>query len=695
MAVLEKIRVKLGILITVLIALALLSFIIDPNTLAVAVNSFSSKYDVGKINGSSVSYKEFQEKIDYYSNIYKLTSGEQTMNEQVNENIRESAWQDFLNELLILPTIKKAGINVGEEEMIDLSQGKEISPIIAQEASFKDETGAFSRDRLLQFIKAINNDESGNLKAYWDFLETNMSRQQYFTKYATLLSKSNFVNPVELRRGIEENNTTSNADFIVVPYGFERDSTIVITKSEMEKYYKAHQKEYKQEASRDVEFVVYEVVPSERDFAMAEESINKVYDEFTKATNLKNFLSRNSDTPLNNYYFKKGELKESYPELEAFAFETKNPTVLPVFKSNEQYLAARINSVKEMSDSTFVNHILLPATDTKKADSLLNVINKGGNFTALASEYSLDKNPNVTPGEIGWMTQRMMIPGMEEVLSLPLNKCVKMTSDYGIHIVKVTKRTAPERKVQLALLTKDVISSKETYQVYYAQANDLASKSEGKIEKFNELVNTGKLPVVPAMNVAEGSKKLSKYENAREVTRWIFEAKKGEVSSIITVDNKYFFVVAVTEVHEEGFTPLSQVATSVTFALEQTKKGEKLSSEVKGKMEGLTTMSEIAEALNTTVSSRDNIAFGSFGAQSFDPALVGAIAGAPEGKIVGPIVGNIGVYLVQVKNREVGSFYTETDAKSRAAQYANYQLNSLGSIFNEIGNIVDRRAKFF
>ena len=54
MAVLETIRVKLGILITVLIAVALLSFIIDPSTLQ-SVASSSSKYDVGEIDGKSIS----------------------------------------------------------------------------------------------------------------------------------------------------------------------------------------------------------------------------------------------------------------------------------------------------------------------------------------------------------------------------------------------------------------------------------------------------------------------------------------------------------------------------------------------------------------------------------------------------------------------------------------------------------------
>ena len=51
MAILQKTREKFGVVISVIIALALLSFIIDPSTVESALNSMSSKYDVGKIAG--------------------------------------------------------------------------------------------------------------------------------------------------------------------------------------------------------------------------------------------------------------------------------------------------------------------------------------------------------------------------------------------------------------------------------------------------------------------------------------------------------------------------------------------------------------------------------------------------------------------------------------------------------------------
>ncbi|MBO7249292.1 MAG: SurA N-terminal domain-containing protein [Bacteroidales bacterium] len=696
MALLEKIRVKLGVLITVLIAVALLSFIIDPSTLDMTLRSLSSKYDVGEINGQSIKYEDFNEKVEYYKNIYTMTSGSQAVSEEMMENIYNTAWQELQNEIMVLPAIKAAGVVVGDDEMFDLVQGKEISPVIAQEGIFMDASGNFSRTQLKEFLNAIPNDASGNLSTYWAFLKKSIEEQQYFTKYNSLLSQSNVLNPVELRRGIEDNNVTSNVDFVVVPFGFEPDTTITVSSSEVNAYYKSHKEQYKQNASRDVEFVVYEVVPSEKDINDAKTLIEEAYVDFQTTDNLKSYLLNNSDTPLQEYYFSQEELAASDSKLAEFAFETKKPTSLAPYQNGDVFVAARISDTKMMSDSVFVQHILLSANDEARADSLVKVINKGANFSELAAKFSLDQNPNVAnPGDIGWMTQTMMIPGMQSVLTMNAGKCEKMTTNYGVHVVRVTQKTKSVKKVQLALLTKEIISSPATFQEYYSKANNLASRREGKIEKFTQIVDEEKLPVVPAFNVVEGAKKLSMYENTIEVSRWIYDAKVGDVSPIITVDNKYFFVVAVTNVREEGYAPVISIYAQLESAVAFDKRAEKLVEEVKAKIEGQTSMEQISEVLNTTVSNKSDVAFGSISSQSLDPVLVGAIAGAKEGEIVGPVKGNIGVYVLKVNGRETGAFYTEDDAKMRESQVSTYQLNMLPYVFNQMGDVKDNRARFF
>lgn len=693
MAVLEKIRVKLGILITVLIAVALLSFIVDPATLETTLGYFSSKYDVGRIDGRKVRIDKFQQDLDRYQTIYTLTTGSQAVPEEAMHTINDQVWRDLITDMYIVPQMRKAGLNVGEAELVDLSQGKEISPVIL--GSFSDRSGEFNRELFMQFIQSIPNDPTGNSALYWDFLQHEMTDNQYYAKYASLLSNSNILTPVELRREIDENNITSDVDFVLLPYGFSRDTTIKVSDEEIRSYYRKHYDDYRQNASRDIEFVAYEVVPSEEDFRLAEDAINRLFDEFSRTASLKSFLARNSDTPLQEYYYKKGELESAYPELDEFAF-SRNPGVLPVYRKDNMFIAARVNDVKTMSDSAFVQHILLAPTDQQKADSLVGVIRRGGDFAALAAEYSLDTNPDVAEaGDLGWMTQTMMLPGMEKVLEMKAGEVASMSTGYGIHVVRVKERTTPVKKVQLALLTKEVVAGKETYQDYYSQANSLVARCEGNIANFDKITMDEELPVIPVNNVLESARSLSKYDNVREVVRWIYEAEKGDVSPIITIDNNIFFVVALKEVREDGHAPVETVAPAIRRQIFSDKRAAKMTAEVAAKIEGLTDINAVAEALGETVSSREGIAFGSLNTESLDPAFIGALSGAEEGVVSGPVAGNIGIYVFVVKGRETGAFYTEDDVRIKASQVQAYQINALPGIFSERGDVKDYRAKFF
>ena len=349
-----------------------------------------------------------------------------------------------------------------------------------------------------------------------------------------------------------------------------------------------------------------------------------------------------------------------------------------------------------MSDSAFVQHILLPATEKAKADSLLKVVSRSKLFSQLALEYSQDQNPNVLePGDIGWLTQNQMIPGMDTVLTVAANKPFILNTTYGIHIVNVKEKTKPQNRKRLALMAKEVVASRATFQDYYAKANDLAARSEGKIENFNKIVSEENLPVYPAVNIVEGAKQISRYSNMKEASRWIYDAKVGEVSPIITVDNKYFFVIAVTEAREEGVMPLNKIQDQITAILSQEKRAEKMTNDVKAQIASLSTMEEIADKLETTISRQSSIAFGSMNTQALDPALIGAVSGAEIGKISGPIAGNIGVFVFDVTGREEGAYYTEDDEKIRREQITGYQIQQVQYTLLEMADVKDWRGRFF
>ncbi len=695
MAVLEKIRVKMGVFITVLIAIALLSFVIDPTTLQSAMSMFSSKYDVGQIDGEGITYQEYQQKVDYFTKIYQISSGTTSSDEQTQDAINNTAWQNEITNRVLVPAIESAGVTMGEEELYDLTQGTNISPVLMSEAAFVGEDGQFDRQRVFDFVQAIGQDASGQLGMYWNFLVDNIKKDQLFTKYISLLEHSMYMSPVELNRAIANNNTTYDVDFVVKPMGFSIDSTISVTKQEVSEYYEKHKDNFKQPESRDMEYVVFEVVPSESDIEVAREDFNKVYGEFVSAENVKNFLARNSDAPYNPYFYKEGDLKTIAAELEDFAAKAKVGETMEPIQQENTFIAAKLMDIQQLPDSVFVKHILLQGADEAKADSLMEVAKKG-NFAELAAAYSADRNPNVAEaGDLGWMTQQYMIPGMESVLAAKKGDLMKLNTQYGTHIVKVTDATKPMKKMQVAILVKEAVASKVTYSDFYAKANDIATKAEGNLEKFRNAANEAGVPVYPAIRVLPGARTLANYQHTREISRWANESKVGDVSPIITVDNKYFFVVALTGIHEEGYASLNEVYSDLESVIVLEKKGAKLAEEAKAAVAGASTIEEVAEKLNTTVSNQSGVAFSSLVSQQLDPKFIGAIAGSPENTLVGPVVGEIGVYYFIIKGKENGAFYTEDDAKSRNAQIFSSVARVLPSIITEGVEITDQRYKFF
>ena len=660
MAVLETIRVKFGIVITALIAVALLSFIIDPTTLQSVSSSMSSKYDVGKIDGKSVSYTDFQAEVDKFTTINEITTGSSAQNEQQQIAVRNAAWQALVDQFLVIKNAKKAGFNVGKEEMIAILSGEIDSPVFTQNPTFYNENGVFSKERVLEFKNYVDTDQSGRMKMFWEYLQNTAMTQEYYEKYMSLFTQGNVVNPLMLTEQIAENNNTFNVEFVMLPYGFSKDSTIVVSDNEIKEYYNAHKKFYKQQASRDIEYVVFEVVPSADDIAAANKALMEVYDEFVATENMKSFLLANSDRQYDAHWYKEGELNAVSTVVNEYAF-SKNASVSSVLQDGETFYAVKVMETALVPEEVYVKYA---PVNSDNVDSLL------------------------VAAEPQWIPQT---PGFEDVMTA--KKGSKLTVNGLVFQVLDTK-DAVERK-RVAVLSKEAVAGKETVNGFYAKANTFATKTAGKYENFKKAVEEEGVYAHPVNRMAEGANRLGSIENTKEVTRWAYEAKAGQASNIITVNNNYFIVAALKGIHEEGYTPVNEVSIQISNKLYNDKLAEKKAAEVAEKIAGLEDLAAIAEALGTTVSTKDGIAFSSLTSQGLDPKFIGAASVAEEGKVCGPVAGTIGVYVYKVTGRETGSFYTEDDAKARDAQMTQYSTQLIVPTMMDDADVKDNRARFY
>ncbi len=557
-----------------------------------------------------------------------------------------------------------------------------------------DESGNFSKDALQNLINNISQDQTGRLKEYWNYIQNTVYTQQFYAKYGSLFTNSNFQNPLMLRRAIAENNNTTNVDFVMVPnYGM--DTTVKVSGDEIRKYYESHKNMFKQNASRDMEYVVFEVKPSEADINATNEAMGKVYDEFSTTDNIKSFLARNSEKSLNEYWYKAGELSTVNSGISEFVDANAQGTS-PIVSDNNVFYAARIIATAQIPDSVYVRHILLQGATETKADSLLNVLVKGENFSNVAASYSADTRSAADgeQGNVGWMTQTSMIPGFEFVLTAQVGKPYIVKTQYGTHIVEVAKRTAPVAKKQVAILEKTALASGETFNSYYAQASKFSKIAAGKYNNYKAAVDSMGLYSHP-MKVTEATSSYGSISQAKEVTRWVFDNKVGKVSEIITVNNNYLFVATVTGIHKEGIAKIDEVKEAIRQQLYAQKASEKAAADIAQKIQGISDLQAIADTLHSSVSTGVDVRFASLAGQGLDPKFIGAASVAPEGRSADLLQEpSEPTYSKSIPATPVLS-YTEDDARNAATQMNNYTTHMILPVMMMESDVRDHRARFY
>ena len=654
MAILETIRVKFGILISVLIAVALLSFIIDPSTIQ-SVSSMSSKYDVGEIDGKSVSYTDFQAEIEKITAISEM-NGNPVQGDEALAMVRQKAWQQFINDYLFIPSAKAAGFNVGEEEMYQLLSGEMLSGILMQ--MFQ---GNLNKEVLMEIEAQVDADETGRMKLFWDNLLKAVNTDQFYAKYQSLFAKSSFNNALAVAEQVKGNNNTFDVEFVVVPFGFSQDSTIVVSDKEIKDYYTAHKDQYKQVASRDIEYIVIDIVPSADDITVANNAIAAAYDEFKTAENMKTFLLSKSERQLEKRWYKEGELNTLSSDVEAFVKDARVGDVSPIFQNGNSFYAVKVMETAQVPEQVQVKYTQAGVEGAEEA---------------------------LAAAEPQWISQ---MDGFEDLMTTP--KGQQITINGMLFQVVDTRDIVAKKRV--AILEKTAQPSDATRSACYAKANSVASKAGGKYEGFKKAVEEDGLYAHPYNKMPESTSRLGSVEHTKEVTRWAFDAKVGEVSNIISIDNKYYVVAALKGAHKEGFIPVEEVAARIRPVLYQQKAAEKKTAEVAEKINGLTDLAAVAEALGTTVSSKEGVTFASFTSAGLDNKFIGAASVAEVGALNGPLQGNTGVYVYTVTDRSEGAFFTEDDAALREQQMSYTSLQMLLPVMMDEAEVKDNTARFY
>jgi peptidyl-prolyl cis-trans isomerase D len=584
MATLEKIRNRAGVLVAVVIGLALFAFILG-DILGSGQSLFTNnQFEIAEIAGKSIPYQKFQEKVDQLTEVYKLNTGETSVDAQTYDGILEQAWQLLLREIILEKEYEKLEIEVSPEEMFDMVQGSNVHPYVQQ--LFTDpSTGAFNRSAVIQFLRSMSQDASGQQRAYWLYVEKEIEQERKLTKYNNLVAKGLYVNQVEVNQNWERSNKAVNVDYVMRRFNSIPDSLIDVSQSEIQRYYRQNRNDFQQEASRDIEYVAFDILPSPADTAQALQWIESMEEEFSEVEEVRQFINLNSDVPYSGQNYGRDELPET---IAGFMFEAQPGDIYGPYFENNSYNLSRLVEINYVPDSIRARHILIQPEQNDQdlqaarslADSLLAVLQKGGSFDRIAMEYSDDTGSRLEGGNLGWFSEGMMVPEFNDAsFSASRRELFIVETQFGFHIVQVTDRSREVKKVQVATLAREVVPGSSTYQRIYTQASQFSGVND-TYEKFSNAVAEEGLSLRMANNIQINDKQLPGMESARELVRWAYEARENSISPVFEIGDR-FVVAALTDVRSEGYQPVEDVQNEIADILTKEKKSVIIEAEIR------------------------------------------------------------------------------------------------------------------
>lgn len=705
MSAIQFLRERAGVFVAVIIGVSLLLFVVSDFFGGGSGQRKQAKkyYELGRIAGEYVSYQDFEQRVQNLLEIYKL-SGTSTIDEATSESIREQVWQQMVREIIQDKQYKSLGIGVSTEEIDELVLGDNPHPIVMQ--LFTDQsTGMFNKSYLVNFLKQIDLDETA--KRYWLFFENEIVNDRMNTKYNNLVSKGLYATSKQAEYTNNLNKATVDFSFILKNYASIPDSSVVITKKDIETYYSKHKNEFKRDALRNIEYVTFDIVPSEEDIKDAEQWISRTKEEFASAADPVQFINLTSDSRHIGLFVPLRDIPENLRE---FAREEDKNQVFGPFMEDNTFKIVKLLEVSSRPDSVHARHILLSPDQTRTmeqtrllADSLVKLIKSGAPFEAIALTNSADNGSAQLGGDLGWFPEGMMVmPFNNACFTAKKGQLVTAETTYGIHIIEILEQSGTSRKYNLGYIDRAIMPSSVTNQKVYGRASQFAGNST-TYEKFNSTIAGENLNKRIANDVSPQQKTLPELESPRSLIISLFSAEEGEIildnnqQAVFEIGDKYV-IAFCTRVQEEGIAPLKDVETDIRFALVRDKKAEVLSADfIKNNTPG-TTLDELAGKMGLNVQEATQVNFRSYtipGAGT-EPALIAAAPASAQGIVSGPVKGDNGVYMVYVNSVTMPA--EEDMAMLRERLSSTFQMRGNYEAYEALrkaADIVDKRYKFY
>jgi len=686
MSVIQSIRERYAKWAVVAIALALLGFILTDYFQAKS-RMGGGQTTIGVVNGKKIEYRDFQTRLDASEAQAKARAEQmgQDYSESERHGANEALWERDVQKIIMSSELDKAGIEVGGKELTDYLY---TNPPADLRQNFTDEQGNFNvaglQNMINQMKRSTKQEERDQLNLYLQDLEY----QRKMEKYNSLLTNSVYYPKWYIEKQNSESALMAKVSYVSRPYSSISDSAVTVTDKEIEDYVSKHKEQYKQDESRNIEYVLFDAAATAEDSAAIKQGLEKLKPKFALDTLPATFLSGNgSATPYADQYLNKAQIQSA--EVDSIIKAPKGSVYGPFLQDHYFVLAKMIDS-KIMPDSVKARHILIQtnnpqeqkvllddSTAKKRIDSIYTAIKGGASFDSLAKKYSADGGSAVKGGLLSnpqnpatnYFTQGQMVPEFNDFCfqgKIKETKIVKTV--FGYHLIEILDQKNPQPYYKIAFFSKNISASKETER----KASEEASKfsNEAKDQKsFDAAIakSNGRYKKLTAKNIKPNDISIQEIDrtympiigfgkviSCRTLIKEIYKADKGDVLKQEKIGDPKIgnkqIVAIVTDVLKEGTQPayIARVGTPQSPGVESILKNQKKAEKIKQELGKVTTLEAAASSFKDSITTIDSVRFS--GAKSLtDPKALGAVFNsANKGKVTEPIDGKDAVYVLRV-----------------------------------------------
>ena len=514
--------------------------------------------DMGKIDGTTITAQHFNSRLEQMENNYKRQQGLEQIPSEVEYQIREQLWQTLVDETLLGEQYDKLGLTVSDLELSDMYGGVFIHPYVRQ--SFTDpRTGQFNYQQVRYIIDNFDQIDTA-MRMQWVEMEKMVREDRMMQKYSQLIAQG-FYMPTAIAEPIARlGDRSSDVAVVSLPYSGIADNEANVEEKDYQKYYEKHKAEFRvSEELRDIDMVVFNATPTAEDLKKIQDEVMEVWDtlQTTEDVEIPYFVNSESDHSYDSAFVKTSSLN---PTLDTLISRLSAGQYLSPRIIGNEWVMAKVMKVENRPDSLRASTIYIlnnkagggiTRSDEEAknlADSIASLLRSGRmDFEAAVAEFSDDPQKGNNKGDMGWQVDGGYGFLNEEVVSNATGSVFihKHPAEVGYFVVKVTDKTAANKKYRLALITREINPSENTMREIFAKAQNFAANNRTYAEMQATAAAEG-MQIRSARTMAM-MPNVNGIENSRSIVQWAFNEKSeiGMVADQVFESENSFIVVAL------------------------------------------------------------------------------------------------------------------------------------------------------